>query len=82
MRKACAPIYDAPSLTTVGEARGNDRLRNPQRNLQRNTQFSDFAETSLIIRSEIKKIPNLAVLQKTFVIGKYSNFNFQNRGFW
>ena len=39
-----------------------------------------FIETSFIISSEIKKFPILAVLRKTVLIGKYSNFNFQNRG--
>ena len=43
--------------------------------------FRKFLETSLIISSEIKKFPILAVLQKTFFIGKYSNFNLQNRGY-
>ena len=44
--------------------------------------FAHFAETSLIISSEIIKFARKIVLCKTFLIGKYSNFNFQNRGYF
>ena len=42
--------------------------------------FFKFAEILLIISTEKEKFLVLAVLRETFLIGKYSNFNFQNRG--
>ena len=47
----------------------------------RQKMFRKFLETSFIIRSEIKKNPILVVLRKTFFIGNYFNFNFENREF-
>ena len=41
--------------------------------------FFKLAEISLIITSKVEKFLVLAVLQKTFSIGKKSNFKFQNR---
>ena len=43
--------------------------------------FRKSFETSLIISLKKDNLPYLAVLGKTFLIGKYSNFNFQNRVF-
>jgi len=44
--------------------------------------FFKFAEILLIISSEKEKFLVLAVFRKTFSIGKKSNFNFQNRGYF
>ena len=59
------------------------KKQNPQKQqaLFPQKTIPDFAETSLIISSKIN-FPNLSVLRKTFFIEKYSNFNFQNQGFW
>ena len=44
--------------------------------------FFKLAEILLIISSEKEKFLVLAVFRKTFSIGKKSNFNFQNRGYF
>ena len=44
--------------------------------------FFKLAEILLILSSEKEKIFVLAVFWKTFSIGKKSNFNFQNRGYF
>ena len=44
--------------------------------------FRKFLETSLIISSDIINFPKIAVKRKKICIGKYSNFNFQNRGYF
>ena len=44
--------------------------------------FRKFLETSFIISLKKENLPYLAVFRKTFFIGKYSNFNFQNRGYF
>ena len=44
--------------------------------------FFKFPEILLIISSEKEKFLVLAVFRKTFFIGKKSNFNFQNRGYF
>ena len=44
--------------------------------------FRKSFETSLIISSEIIKFARKIVLCKSFSIGKKSNFNFQNRGYF
>ena len=41
--------------------------------------FFKLAEISLIISSKVENFLVLAVLRKTFSIGKKSNFKFQNR---
>ena len=41
--------------------------------------FRKFLENFFIISLKIKNNIILAVWRKTFLIGKYSNFNFQNR---
>ena len=74
VRKARAPNYDAPLLTTASEASGN--VPPDQKT------FSDFAETSLIISFKKEKFSILAVLRKTFLFVKHSNLNFQNRGYF
>ena len=43
--------------------------------------FRNSFETSLIISLKKDNFRILAVLRKTFSIGKKSNFKFQNRGF-
>ena len=43
-------------------------------------RFRRSLETWIIISWLWDNFPNLAVLRITFFIGKYSNFNFQNRG--
>ena len=48
----------------------------------RNFLVSDFAKTSLIISLKQENLPYLAVFRKTFLFGKYSNFNFQNWGYF
>ena len=53
-------------------------MRDTLRDTLRETLFSDFARTLLIISSQIKKNPNLAVLQKKILENKYSNLNFSN----
>ena len=42
--------------------------------------FRKSFETSLIISLKKDNLAYLAVLRKTFLIGKYSNFNFQKVG--
>ena len=44
--------------------------------------FFKLAEILLIISSEKEKFLVLAIFRKTFSIGKKSNFNFQNRGYF
>ena len=55
--------------------RPTDLPTNPKR-------FSDFAETSLIISSEIKMFTNFRKFRRNFFFGKKSELKFQNRGYF